>query len=444
METDLGILVFLVFGRWSLVFGFPHIVMLNLFQHLSIYHKILKQVQNDVLLGFGRWSLVFGFPHIVMLNLFQHLSIYREILKRVQNDAIFHLPKIHYLCTMKVDYIVVGLGLAGLCFIEELKKANKSFVVFENSSQKSSKVAAGMFNPVVLKRFTPVWNGKEQLDYALPFFKKLESQFNKKYIHDIAIYRVFKSVEEQNNWYAASDKPIMSHYITTPILSNDNKHIIAPFGFGKLTNTGKVDVNSLLLDYKTDLKSKNVLLEQTFEYQLLKNEETLNYKDIIAERIVFCEGYGLKGNPFFKELPMNEAKGELLTIHAPELKINFLLKAAVFVLPLGDDLYKVGATFNWKDKTQQPTKAGEMELLMKLDMTIDSPYTIVAHEAGIRPTIKDRRPLVGTFQENKNIAILNGLGTRGVMIGPTMAQQLFNHLEFDLPLDKEVDIRRFF
>ncbi len=346
---------------------------------------------------------------------------------------------------MKVDYIVVGLGLAGLCFIEELITANKSFVVFENTSQKSSKVAAGMFNPVVLKRFTPVWKGKEQLEYALPFFRKFETKFKKKYIEYIDIYRVFKSVEEQNNWYATSDKPILSHYMTTPILRNENKQIIAPFGFGKLTNTGKINVNPLLLDFKNYLKAKHFLIEETFEHQLVQSKvaNKIHYKEITAKKIVFCEGYGLKDNPFFKDLPMNEAKGELLTIHAPKLKINFLLKAAVFVLPLGNDLYKVGATFNWKDKTQLPTKAGEMELLMKLDLTIDTPYTIVAHEAGIRPTIKDRRPLVGTHIKNKNIAILNGLGTRGVMIGPTMAHQLFNHLEFDLPLDKEVDIQRF-
>ncbi|HFS67189.1 MAG TPA: FAD-dependent oxidoreductase, partial [Flavobacteriia bacterium] len=55
---------------------------------------------------------------------------------------------------MKVDYIIVGLGLAGISFIERLKEHHKSFVVFENNSQNASKVASGLFNPVILKRFT--------------------------------------------------------------------------------------------------------------------------------------------------------------------------------------------------------------------------------------------------------------------------------------------------
>ena len=345
---------------------------------------------------------------------------------------------------MKVDYIIVGLGLTGLCFIEELVQNNKSFIVFENNSQNSSKVAAGMFNPVVLKRFTAVWNGKEQLEFALPLFSKLEKQFKNNYIHNIDIYRVFKSVEEQNNWYAACDKPMLSHYMTTPILKNENTQVLAPFGYGKLTRTGKIDVNPLLVDYTNHLLKTNQIIQKTFSHDdLILSEDSISYKDIEAKKIVFCEGFGLKDNPFFNYLPMNEAKGELLTIHAPKLKIDYLLKAAVFVLPLGNDLYKVGATFNWKDKTQNPSKAGEMELLMKLDMTIDTPYSIVAHEAGIRPTVKDRRPLLGKHVKYKNIAILNGMGTRGVMLAPTMARNLYNHLENGTPLDKEIDILRF-
>ena len=345
---------------------------------------------------------------------------------------------------MKVDYIIVGLGIAGLTFVEELVKNNKTFIVFEDSSQNASKVAAGMFNPVVLKRFTAVWNGKEQLEFAKPIFKKLEIQFDNTYLYDIDIYRVFKSIEEQNNWYAACDKPILSHYMTTPILKNENQEVLAPFGYGKLTNTGKLDINALLKDYINNLIQSNQIIQETFIHnELVMNEGFVTYKGIQANKIVFSEGFGLKGNPFFNYLPMNEAKGELLTIHAPNLKIDYLLKAAVFVLPLGKDLYKVGATFNWKDKTQNPSKAGEMELLMKLDMTIDTPYTIVDHVAGIRPTVKDRRPLLGRHPKHLNVAILNGMGTRGVMLAPTMARSLFNHLEFNLSLEKETDISRF-
>ena len=345
---------------------------------------------------------------------------------------------------MNVDYIIVGFGLAGLSFAEELIKNNKTFIVFENESQNSSKVAAGMFNPVVLKRFTAVWNGKEQLDYALPVFRELEKKLNNKYIHKIDIYRSFKSVEEQNNWFAACDKPVLSHYMTIPLVENDNNEVIAPFKFGKLTNTGKLDVNLLLKDYISNLEIENKIRKETFTYgDLIIEDNSVKYKDVTASKIIFCEGYGVKDNPFFNHLPMNEAKGELITIHAPKLKINYLLKSAVFVLPLGDDLYKVGATFDWVDKTQNPSGKGKLELKRKLETTINTPYTIVDHVAGIRPTIIDRRPMIGVHSKHKNLAILNGLGTRGVMIGPTMANKLYNHIENDLEIEIIIDIKRF-
>lgn len=345
---------------------------------------------------------------------------------------------------MKADYIVVGLGLAGLTFTKELEKNKKSFLVFEDNSQNSSMVAGGVYNPVVLKRFTPVWNATDQLNIALPFYKDLEIQFNKKYDYPVDIYRIFKSVEEQNNWFTACDNQVLSNYMSTKLIKEKYEGVLADFGYGKLLNTGRIDTKTLLEDYRNYLSQNNLIRNESFEYSELKiTANGVEYKDIIASKIVFCEGFGLKNNPFFNELPMQEAKGELITIHAPNLNIDFMIKSAVFVLPLGNNNYKVGATFNWKDKTQLPTEEGKNELTAKLKSVIDVPFEIVEHIAGIRPTVKDRRPLAGKHPKHQNLAVLNGLGTRGVMIAPTVAKALYDHLENRIALDQEISIARF-
>lgn len=346
---------------------------------------------------------------------------------------------------MQVDYIIVGLGLAGLAFAKELEKNNKSFVVFEDNSQNSSIVAGGMYNPVILKRFTPVWKAIEQLKIALPFYAELEEMLINKYNYPIDIYRVFKSIEEQNNWFVASDKPLLSKYMSPQIVDEKIKGIRAESGFGRLTNTGRIDTKKLLKDYRDYLKNKEVLKNESFRYNDLKIQENkIEYKHIKASKVVFCEGFGMKKNPFFNYLPMQEAKGELITIYAPNLNVEFLIKAAVFVLPLGNNYYKVGATFNWKDKTKLPTKEGKLELITKLETFITVPYKIVEHTAGIRPTVKDRRPLLGKHPKYVNLAILNGLGTRGVMIAPITAKALYNNLEKGMELDRETSIQRFY
>ena len=345
---------------------------------------------------------------------------------------------------ISVDYIIVGLGLAGIAFAEELKKQKNSFVVFENESQTSSLVAGGMYNPVILKRFTPVWNAKEQLEIAIPFYKYLEEKLSVSFDQSIPIYRTFKSIEEQNNWFIASDKPSLQAFMHPEIVSVKSEAVLAPFKAGRLKHTGRIKVKELVKAYRDDLKLNGKLIEETFRHDNVITWEThIDYKNIKTGRIVFCEGNGMKNNRFFSKLPLKSAKGELITIHAPELKLNDVVKSAIFILPLGEDLYKVGATFNWSDKTNLPTKEGRKELEDKLRTVITCNYEVVDHEAGIRPTTGDRRPFLGSHKDNPRLAIFNGLGTRGVMIAPLMAKKLYQFLENDIPLDKEIDIRRF-
>lgn len=344
----------------------------------------------------------------------------------------------------KVDYIVVGSGLAGIMFCDVLQQNNKSFVVFDDGSQQSSVVAGGLYNPVVLKRFTPVWKSKEQLALALPRYHTLESQLEVKLDYKIPVYRLFASVEEQNNWFLACDKPGLSDYLKPEIIHANNQAINSDFGFGEVIDTGRIDTTVLSDSFKSSLKEKDLLVEESFEHENLKLiPEGVRYEDISAKYIVFAEGFGLKRNPYFNNLPLKGTKGELLVIHAPELKIDFVLKSGAFLIPLGKDKYIVGATYEWNDKTNNTTNEAKEELEGKLNSFINCDYKVINQIAGMRPTVIDRRPLVGQHSNHKQLFVLNGLGTRGVMIAPYVAKQLFNFIEKGTQLDAEIAINRF-
>jgi glycine oxidase len=344
----------------------------------------------------------------------------------------------------KVDYIIVGSGLAGILFAEVLIRQNKSFIIIDDASQQSSKVAGGLYNPVVLKRFTEVWKAKEQLEIALPIYQHLEALLQVKLDFKIPVRRLFHSVEEQNNWFIASDKPGLSEFISTKIIVNDNQCLSADFGFGEVLHTGRIDTNTLVDAFVKLQICKNQFLKESFDYEALKIvEDKIQYKNTEAFHIVFAEGFGLKQNPFFNHLPLNGAKGEFLTIHAPDLKIDYVLKSSIFLIPLGEDLYRVGATYEWEDKSNDITQKGKDELLRKLKVFLKCDFKVVDQVAGIRPTVKDRRPLVGGHSGHNNMYILNGLGTRGVMIAPYVAQKLFDFIENKIPLEKEINSNRF-
>jgi glycine oxidase len=352
----------------------------------------------------------------------------------------------------EIDYIVVGLGIAGITFCEELKKNNKTFIVYDTGNVSSTKVSAGVINPVVLKRFTPVWNAKEHIESSIDFYEKLTIKIGIPLFEKMPMLRIFKSIEEQNNWLVASDKKELETFLKPKVIKNENPNINAPFGFGEVNNTGKVDPIVLIESYKNYLLKNNQLKNEAFDYNDLqvKIDEVL-YNDVIAKKIIFCEGASAKNNPFFpsktkisKEPLVIPNKGEYIIINSPELKLHSMIKTSLFMIPLGNDLYKVGATYDREDHTVKTTQNAKEEMVNKLKNIISCNFKVVDQVAGIRPTTRDRRPFLGTLLDCENKVFFNGLGTRGITSAPSLAKSLYNYIENGLELPKEMNIKRYY
>ena len=344
---------------------------------------------------------------------------------------------------MKFDYLIVGSGLSGVMLCEALRKIGKSFKVISNKSQQASIAASGLYNPVVLKRFNKAWDAEKHLPVAMSAYKELELFLGIKIDYKIPIYRLFSSIEEQNNWIIASDKIPLKPYLISNIKSNINQNIYAPYGYGEVKNTGRIDTKLLLESYSNVLNNEKLISYESFEYDKLKISKKLVYKGIESEKIIFSEGFGVRQNPFFNYLPIEGTKGELIIINAPKLNSEVIIKSSVFIIPIGNNNYLVGSTYAWDDFNNDPTTNAKNKLLNKLDKLVLCPYKVVYQRAGIRPTVIDRRPLVGQHKSHQNLYILNGLGSRGVLIAPTVANALINLIEDKLPLQKEINISRF-
>ena len=343
-----------------------------------------------------------------------------------------------------VDYLSVGAGLAGIGLAHTLRSKGRSFVVIDDGSQKSSSVAGGMYNPVILKRFTPVWQADAQLAKLAPFYADMEDFLGCSLNFPLPVYRIFSSVEEQNNWFSATDNPLLQPYMSSNIRKNSYTTINAPYGFGEVLHAGRVDFGKAQQDYKRRLKEEGLFYEETFDYTAITSDvDGVTYKNIRAKHLVFCEGYGLKNNPFFNYLPLRGTKGQVLIIRSEELNVNEVIKSGAFIIPLGDNMYKIGATYEQDDKTQNVTEEAKNELLRKLKNFMNCSFELISQEAGIRPTVSDRRPLVGAHPEYNNIYIINGLGSRGVMIAPYVAEQLYQFIEAKEPLEAAISIDRF-
>jgi len=194
------------------------------------------------------------------------------------------------------------------------------------------------------------------------------------------------------------------------------------------------------------LEQKNLVRTEKFDFgKLTLKADLVSYLNITAEKIIFCEGPSVSQNPFFKNLIFKHSKGEILELEIQELKLNEIVSGDIFVMPVGANRYKVGATYSWDNFDWEITDSAREELLIKLGDVISANPKILNQKAGIRPTMHDRKPVIGVHPEYPQIAIFNGLGSKGVLLGPYFAKQLAKFLiGTSENLHPEADIKRYF
>lgn len=351
----------------------------------------------------------------------------------------------------KVDYIIVGLGIAGICFAETLLQQGKTFVVVEDGKKGATAASGGVLNPTVLKRFTAAWNAKKFFKKAIPFYEAMGERVAEIIMNPIGIHRIFYNIEEQNNWFVASDKLELSQFLSSEIQKNKNIAVAAPLGLGNVKGGALLKPAALIKSYRTYLQQHDLLLSESFDYGLLDLEETyVSYKNHVAKQLVFAQGASVRDNPFFNVSISPEGskvfvgnKGEYVIFKAPALLLKEVLKGPVMIIPLGNGVYKVGASYGRDDYSTSTTTQAKDEIVTKLKKMISCDFEIVDQVSGIRPTVKDRKPLLGSFSENPNLYFLSGLGTRGLSMAPLLSEWLFDFIEKDTELPKEVVITRF-
>lgn len=342
------------------------------------------------------------------------------------------------------DYLIVGFGLAGLSMASVLERHNHSFEVIDTPSNADHRVIGGMYNPVILKRFSPAWRAHDMWSQSKKTYEYFEEKFQQKFILPFNIYRILQSVEEQNNWVVASDKEVMKEYMLTPIKSETINGIESPFGLGQLKDVGRVEGEKILEYYLNDLKKRQILTQEKFNYNELKiNDNSVEYKGKLYGKVIFAEGSYVVNNSYFDYLPMKVSKGEMLIVHVPGLKLDATIKSKVFMVPVGEDMYIVGSTYHWDDTSHLLTIQGKKEIENKLKSFLKLPYTVVDYKSGVRPTVSDRRPLIGQHPEYKPLYVLNGLGTRGIIYAPALAERLYAYSENGKPIEEEMCIDRF-
>jgi glycine oxidase len=344
------------------------------------------------------------------------------------------------------DLLIVGGGIAGNTLtLQCIKHGKKVMLIDEATLSLSSKVAAGIWNPIVFKRLTKSYLADELIPYLNVFYKEAEALLQTSFIRSVDIVKFLNETNEIIFWQKKAQGELQKYLVNTikempyaDVLQNSDK------AYSRVTQSGVLEVTSYINASLRYLETIGSLLREKFDYNLLEIKENhIIYKAIRAKKIVFCEGHLIQKNIYFSYIPMKPVKGEIITIHSEQLQLNEIINKGIFILPLGEHVYKVGATYNWADLNDIPTETGIQQLEENFKKLISAPYTILKKEAGVRPSTVDRRPVLGFHPDYPQLGIFNGFGTKGVMLCPYLSEIFYKFIYENAKLPDELNVRRF-
>jgi glycine oxidase len=344
--------------------------------------------------------------------------------------------------TVNHPVLIVGQGLAGTNMAFRLYQLGIPFKVLDNHHKNSaSMVAAGLFNPLVFKWITKSWKARLLLSEAVKTYQSMEHLLGGKYLDSKPLVRIIASAQEQKQWQRRENQEDYSGLVL-PEDTDVAKLWDKGFGNRGVAGSGWLDIKPLLQDFRAMLLAESKLIEGEMDYSKLQFDEYLTYKGESYSYVVCCDGAAVSQNPFFREIKFSHTKGEVLDIKSSELNLYRMLNHGQFIIPLGNEEYRIGTNFDWQDLTPEPTEAIKQELVNGFSEFFKVEAEVINHRAGIRPSTPDRRPYAGRSKLNPNVCILNGMGSKGVLLAPWCSSQLCNHLFSGQSIHPDIDVNR--
>ena len=343
----------------------------------------------------------------------------------------------------KLDYIIVGQGIAGTMLSWFLIKAGKRIkVVDPGKEHTSSRIAGGIINPVTGKRIVKTWMAEELLGFAKTTYREMEKEVQREFYTENPILKIMANAEMKEQWCKRLINSELEDWVEDGSSFPYSDFFNCEHGFYRL-NGATVDSIALLDSFRNYLDKMGSLKEDRFDPEELEvSENGVKWKDMIAAKIIFCQGSVAAGTGYFGFIPFVLAKGEILTVKT-ENRINHLVNNQVYVWQEHREMWKVGATYEWNFEDENPSEKGKANLVSRLKKMYNSAFEVVDHQAAVRPTIVDRRPVIGLHPEYPQLGIFNGLGTKGFSLAPNFAKHFVEHLESGMALNSEVNIERF-
>jgi len=346
---------------------------------------------------------------------------------------------------MSKSILIVGQGLAGTLLGHELKKKGGKITFVDQGGNSASKITSGLMNPLTGRKYVKSWKFETLVSKALKTYSELEKLLGKSLIFELPILRALPDRNAELEWDYRTTLSDYESYVGTEDevdFAELKEFINRDVPYVKIRGGYKVRIPELITGYRSHLP-KGVIKNEAFQFSNLSHfPKGVLYEDRCYDDIVFCEGAGAIQNPYFKDLPFNLSKGEAMIGKVP-FHLKRMVKNKSFLVPWGEDEMWIGSANFWNFEDDQPSPEGQNRMWDQVQSFYSGPFQKTKALAAIKPSVKDRKPFLGTHPEYAHIHIFNGLGTKGVSLGPYFAEAMAFYLTAQKPLEDEVNIKRF-
>ncbi len=326
---------------------------------------------------------------------------------------------------MPAPIVILGQGLAGSVLAWSFQRAGIDFDVIDRGhADASSRIGAGIINPVTGQRLVKSWRIDEELPTALAMYREMEAALGVALVRPMRVRRLFRNDRERQIFEEKSSRGDLAPYVREGDAD----------GFW-IDGAARVDTAALIAAVRDWLRRSGRL-----------SEESATPAEALRRRacVIDCTGTAAADDAEFAFAGLRPAKGETLTLAlAGPIAEDVIVNAGHWLMPLGGMQARVGATFEPGVSDRNPTSRARSELERSALALVGGGFSVVGHEAGLRMTSPDKHPVVGRSPRDPQRGIFNGLGSKGALLAPGLARQWVNHLTEAVPFDPAVDVRRF-
>ena len=329
--------------------------------------------------------------------------------------------------------LVVGQGLAGTLVSHAALQRGWDCHVMDSGQPSASSVAAGMFNPMSFRRIIEVWDARPHIDSMTATYRAFEADLGESFLHFLPILKQIPNAEYAEEWNRkALDSPWIEPVRSdAEVLQRFPDAVPSPgHGYGLVQGGGWLDLPRLIQAWRDRLME-----EGRFTAGQWSAAQAQKANDDGWDTIIDCRGCGAALDSTAGPLDIRANRGEILTVKpdgsgGASLPDTHILNFGKWTLPTKPGSWRLGASYEWNRIDLDPTPETRDFLMASLRRAAPNTATrmTVRHDVGLRPVSKDRRPAVGPHPTISSLHVFNGLGTRGVLIGPRWSHLLCDSL----------------